>query len=30
MKEILKMAAVAAVVFFGMNYFGIGTNSKNE
>lgn len=28
MKEILKIAAVSAVVFFAMNYFGIGTDSK--
>lgn len=25
MKEILKIAAVSAVVFFAMNYFNIGT-----
>lgn len=30
MKEILKIAAVSAVVFFAMNYFGIGTGSKAE
>lgn len=30
MKEILKMAAVAAVVVFAMNYFEIGTNTNTK
>lgn len=30
MKEILKIAAVAAVTFFVMNYFEIGTGTKTN
>lgn len=30
MKEILKIAAISAVVFFAMNYFQIGTGKESD